>query len=158
MNNYPNFKNFNYTDMYNNSFNNSYEDMIKQYKNEFEIEKKQNTNILYDPYNGLIRGNLFKNLYDKYIDEEPYEIKPMNEQAQKLTEIDALSFALVDLNLYLDINPDNKEAINLFNNYREKKESLIKEYEKKYGPITLESDSLNSYPWEWINMPWPWDN
>ena len=51
-----------------------------------------------------------------------------------------------------------EEAINLFNQYRKEKESLIKEYEAKYGPITINSDSLDSYPWGWIDMPWPWDN
>ena len=161
MNNYPNFKNFNYTDMYNNTFSNPYDNIMNPFKDEFEITKmknNQNTNPLYDPYNGFIRGNLFKNLYDPYMSEEPYEINPMNEQAKKLTEIDSLGFALIDLNLFLDINPDNREAINLFNNYKDKKEKLTKEYEEKYGPLTIESDSLNSFPWEWINMPWPWDN
>ena len=156
MNNYPNFKNFNYTNsnmmnnmnMYNKqntSFNNQYKD-------------QNNTNSLYDPYNGLIRGNLFKNLYDPYKSGEPYEIKPMNEQARILTSIDALSFAMVDLGLFLDVNPNNQETIKLFNQYREQKENLTKEYEAKYGPITLDSDSLNTYPWSWNDMPWPWDN
>ena len=156
MNNYPNFKNFNYANsnmmkdmnMYNkqnNPFNNQYKD-------------QNNINSLYDPYNGLIRGNLFKNLYDPYKASEPYEIKPMNEQARMLTSIDALSFAMVDLGLFLDVNPNNQDAIRLFNQYREEKENLTKEYESKYGPITLDSDSLNAYPWSWNDMPWPWDN
>ena len=161
MNNYPNFKNFDYSDMYKGYFNNPYDNMMNQFKDNFEIaelKNNQDTNTLYDPYNGLIRGNLFKNLYVPYMSEEPYEIKPMNEQAKKLTEIDSLGFALIDLNLFLDINPDNKDAINLFNKYKEKKEKLIKEYESKYGPLTAESDLFNLYSWEWINMPWPWDN
>ena len=156
MNNYPNFKNFNYANsnminnmnMYNkqnNSFNNHYKD-------------QNNMNSLYDPYNGLIRGNMFKNLYDPYKASEPYEIKPMNEQARILTNIDALSFAMVDLGLFLDVNPNNQETIRLFNQYREEKENLTKEYEAKYGPITFNSDSLNAYPWNWNDMPWPWDN
>ena len=155
MNNYPNFKNYNVInpnmmDMYNNqntSFNNQY-----------KAQNKMNNNSLYDPYNGLIRGNLFKNLYDPYKSNEPYEIKPMNDQADLLTYIDSLGFAMVDLNLYLDVNPNNQEMINLFNQYRKEKENLLKEYESKYGPITIDSDSLNSYPWAWKNMPWPWDN
>ena len=155
MNNYSNFKNYNnYTNMMPNvnlynkqvtSFNNQYKDM-------------SGNNSLFDPYNGLIRGNLFRNLYDPYKSEEPYEIKPMNAQAQLLTNIDALSFAMVDLGLFLDVNPNNQEAIKLFNQYREEKEKLTKEYESKYGPITLDSDSLNSYPWSWNDIPWPWDN
>ena len=147
MNYYPEFKNYDYTNMYNkmNIFNNN------TYNN-------QNDNKLYDPYNGLIRGNLFKNLYDPYKSKEPYEIKPMNEQARLLTDIDALGFAMIDLNLYLDVFPNDREKINLYNQYRKEKESLLKEYEAKYGPITTNSDSLNSVPWAWNNMPWPWDN
>lgn len=149
MNYYPEFKNFNYNDMnmYNmkNTFNNN-------------SYNKQNDNRLFDPYNGLIRGNLFKNLYDPYKSGEPYEIKPMNEQAELLTSLDALGFAMIDLNLYLDVFPNDKEKINLYNQYRNQKEERLKEYESKYGPITINSDSLNSYPWAWNNMPWPWDN
>ena len=159
MNNYPYFKNFDYNNSnikpnmnMNNNQNNSFNN---QYKAQ---NKANNQNSLYDPYNGLIRGNLFKSLYDPYKNAEPYEIKPMNEQAELLTYIDSLSFAMVDLGLFLDVNPNNQEAIKLFNQYRKEKENLTKDYESKYGPITLDSDTLNSYPWSWNDMPWPWDN
>ena len=141
MNNYPNFKNY----------NNLYDNMLYNMMN---MEKKNNE--LYDPYNGYIRGNLFKNLYDPYKNEEPYEVKPMNEQAKLLTDIDALSFAMIDLNLFLDVNPNNREAINLFNQYKEKEKELCKEYESKYGPLTVDSEFNRN--WQWIDMPWPWDN
>ena len=155
MNNYPDFKNFDYTNSFMNNFMN-FNDM-DMYNNQNNKSLSSNNN-LYNPYNGLIRGNLFKDLYVPYKGSEPYEIKPMNEQAKMLTDIDALGFALVDLNLYLDINPDDRNALDLFNRYRREKETKLKEYESKYGPITLISDSLNSYPWSWDDMPWPWDN
>ena len=142
MNYYPEFMNFDYNNL--NIYN--------------QNKTMKNQNELYDPYNGLIRGNLFKELYDPYISEEPYEIKPMNDQAKMLTKLDSLGFAMVDLNLYLDVYPNDKEKINLYNQYRREKENLLKEYENKYGPITTTSDSLNSFPWAWNNMPWPWDN
>lgn len=147
MNNYPNFKNYNYADMYNNKLN-TYNEKTYNQSNEY----------LFDAYNGFIRGNLFRKSYDPYLRQEPYDIKPMNEQAELLTNIDALCFAMTDLNLYLDIYSDDTNMINLFNQYRIQKENLTKEYESKYGPITLNSDSLNSYPWTWNDMPWPWDN
>ena len=115
-------------------------------------------NNLFDPYNAFIRGNLFKNLYDPYKNNEPYEIRPKNEQAQFLTKIDSLCFTLKDLNLYLDVYPDNKNLISLYNKYMNEEEKLIKEYENMYGPITLNSDSLNNYPWSWNDTPWPWEN
>lgn len=147
MNNYPNFKNYNYADIYNNQLN-TYNEKNYSQSNEY----------LFDAYNGFIRGNLFKKSYDPYLRQEPYDVKPMNEQAELLTNIDALCFAMTDLNLYLDIYSDDTNMINLFNQYRIQKENLTKEYESKYGPITLNSDSLNSYPWAWDDMPWPWDN
>ena len=144
MNNYPNFKNFDYNNL------------VNQIKN---VNANNNqSNNLYDPYNGLIRGNMFQNLYDPYKIREPFEIRPMNEQANLLTNIDALGFASIDLNLYLDVYPNDKNAIDLFNQYRTKKNELIKQYESKFGPLQISSDSLNSYPWAWDDKPWPWEN
>ncbi len=149
MNYYPEFKNYDYSNM--NMYN-----MKNTFNNKNYIE--QNDNRLYDPYNGLIRGNLFKNLYEPYNSKEPYEIKPINEQARLLTHIDALGFAMIDLNLYLDVFPNDSEKIKLYNQYKNEKEELLKKYERMYGPITTLSDSLNTTPWAWDNMPWPWDN
>ena len=117
----------------------------------------QNDN-LFNPYEGLIRGNLFKNIYDPYKNQKPYAIKPMNDQAKMLTDIDSLEFALIDLNLYLDVYPDDKNAIELFNKYRNEQNELLHAYQNEYGPILLNSDSLNNMPWMWDNKPWPWEN
>ncbi len=117
----------------------------------------QNTN-LYDPYQGFIRGNMFKNIYDPYKLNNPYNINPVNEQAKMLTTIDALNFAMIDLNLYLDIYPNSREYIDLFNKYRQEKNNLVKEYENRYGPLTIDSDANNTYPWAWDKFPWPWQN
>lgn len=118
---------------------------------------KQNID-LYDPYEGFIRGNMYKELYDPYKISSPYEIKPMNEQAEMLTYIDALCFACIDLGLYLDVFSNNKDIINLFNKYNRQKNSLMDKYQEKFGPLTLDSDALNAYPWAWNERPWPWDN
>ncbi len=123
----------------------------------FNSSSKQDLD-LYDPYEGFIRGNMYKNLYDPYKINSPYEIKPMNEQAEMLTYIDALCFACIDLGLYLDVFPNNKDAINLFNKYNSQKKNLMDKYQEKFGPLTLDSDALNAYPWAWNERPWPWDN
>ena len=112
----------------------------------------------YDIYDGFIRGNMFKNLYRPYKENEPYDIKPMNEQAELLTYIDALCFAMIDIGLYLDVNPNDMEMIKLYNKYRDEKKNYVEEYESKYGPLTLDSKALERYPWGWNNLPWPWDN
>ncbi len=138
MNNYPNFINF--KNMYDNK------------------EVKSTTDNLYDVYNGFIRGNMFKNLYDSYKIKEPFEIKPMNEQAEILTKINSLGFAMIDLDLYLDIYSNDTDMINLYNQFRSEKERLQSVYESKYGPLTLNSEALNTTPWAWNNMPWPWES
>lgn len=117
-----------------------------------------NTNNIANPYEGFIMGNMFKNLYSSYKNDKPYEIGPMNEQAEMLTNIDALEFAIIDLNLYLDIYSNDRNVIDLFNKYRVQKNELQKVYENKYGPLELNSDALNNYPWAWDNKPWPWEN
>lgn len=149
MNNYLN--NYNYFKNYNQ--NKSYQSNVNSYNSEITFKNDE----LYNPYQGYIRGNMFVNLYNTYKTKEPYEIKPMNEQAELLTHIDSLSFACIDLNLYLDINPNDKQAIALFNQYNNQKLRLMEEYQNKYGPLLLNSDSLNDYPWAWNEKPWPWE-
>ena len=108
--------------------------------------------------NNMKQNENNKNLYDPYKLNKPYDIEPANEQAKMLTSIDALSFAMRDLNLYLDINPNSREYIDLFNKYRVQKNELVKEYESRYGPLTLDSDAMFSYPWAWDKSPFPWEN
>lgn len=117
-----------------------------------------NPNNLYDSYAGFIRGNMFPDLYNTYKLSKPFDVEPLNEQAEKLTYIDALCFACIDLNLYLDNFPNNKELVNLFNQYTEEKERAIKEYEQKYGPLTVDNSVDNSNNWRWNSIPWPWEN
>ena len=163
MNNYYNFEDY-YEDIFNTSFNNPNMNMNKSnkmYENKMNKQKevfddKMNQPGLYNPYQGFIRGNVFTNLYNPYLSTEPYEIKPINKQAEMLTNIDALGFAMIDLNLYLDVYPNDKGIIELYSKYRDQKEDLIKKYEKEYGPLTTMSKELDKTPWAWDNKPWPW--
>ena len=113
---------------------------------------------LYDAYAGFIRGNMFPDLYNEYKVSKPFNIEPLNEQAEMLTNIDALCFAAHDLNLYLDNFPNDKKMIELFNQYRVQSNKLIEQYETKFGPLFVSSDANNTYPWAWDNRPWPWEN
>ena len=114
----------------------------------------ENTNNMYDAYNGFIHGNMFSDLYNSY-KVKPYDIRPMNEQAELLTYIDTYCFAAHDINLYLDTNPGDKELIELYKKYIDEMNLAIKEYEQKYGPLFVDA---STYPWTWNNSPWPWEN
>ncbi|MEG2251056.1 MAG: spore coat protein CotJB [Bacilli bacterium] len=112
----------------------------------------------YEPYEGFIRGNMYPSLYNTYKVTTPIKIVPQNEQAEMLTTIDSLEFAMNDIGLYLDIYPDNKEALEKFNKYRYDLNQYSYEYQKKFGPICINNDALNKYPYAWIKSPWPWES
>lgn len=143
MNNYNNMDYYNYL---NNNYNQPLYNQDAGFSN------------LYDPYQGFIRGNLFPQLYNSYKINNPYDVTPMNEQAQMLTNIDALTFAMIDLGLYLDIYPNDRNAIDLYNRYRVQNANYTNQYESKYGPLSLNSNALTADPWFWNDSPWPWES
>ena len=102
---------------------------------------------------GFNRGNIFDNLFwpYKYI----ANVKPRNEKEELMNKIQMYAFSSHELNLYLDLYPDDIEAIGLFNQYKDEENRLIYEYEQKYGKICL--DINESYTWEWVKSPWPWE-
>lgn len=124
--------------------------------NKSDFNQKLNPNNLYDAYEGFIRGNLFPELYNQYKISKPLNIDPMNEQAEMLTYIDAYGFAAHELNLYLDNNPNDRTAIELFKEYTKQKDQILNQYEQKYGPLFV--DASTTYPWAWNESPWPWEN
>ena len=87
-----------------------------------------NPSQLYDVYNGFIRGNMYPDLFNQYKLKRPYDIKPMNKQAEMLTKVDAYCFASHDVNLYLDTHPYDRDMINLFSELSEDSNQVIKEY------------------------------
>jgi len=125
------------------------------FSNNFMMPTKNNE--LLEPKEGLEKGNLFKNLYIPYKNYSPMKLKSKGEREKLLNEIRSYAFAMKDLNLYLDVNPNNTSYINLYNEYRKVKENLVNQYEKIYGPLTLISSSLEKNNWIWNNSPWPWE-
>ncbi len=75
-----------------------------------------------------------------------------DEMLRKLT---ALDFYLVDLQLYLNTHPTDRDALAKFNAIAAEANALRQEYENMFGPLTS-FRSASKYPWQWINNPWPW--
>ncbi len=120
--------------------------------NEMIISAEDNT---YKSYEGYIKGNMFKNIYDQYKNKKPSKLIPNNEQAELLLNINQLCFAVQDLRLYLDIKPYDKKMIQMFNEYQTKANEAISNYERKYGPILMNSISDdNEFSWVKYNFPW----
>lgn len=111
-----------------------------------------NANNMYDPYQGFIRGNMFPKLYNSYKLANPI---PLENNLK--TRLDAACFAAHDINLYLDIYPDDKDMIKAFSTYSKEANELMDEYQKQFGPIQVNNESNMVYPWAWDNEPWPWE-
>ena len=114
-------------------------------------------NDLTDPKTALDRGNLFNNLYDSYRNYKYRQLKPTNRKEELLYNILMHNFALTELDLYLDLNPNNQNMLNLYNRYLNNKKQLVSEYETNFGPLTLDGNNLATNDWNWRESPWPWE-
>ena len=74
---------------------------------------------------------------------------------QLLQQLSALDFLAVDLQLFLDTHPTDREALTQYNSVVAQAATIRQQYETAYGPI-WSYRSPSQYPWQWINDPWPW--
>lgn len=71
-------------------------------------------------------------------------------------ELMALSFALNDLNLYLDTHPEDQDTIKLYNSIVNKRKVLADTYQAMFGPLIAWQYSGSNEKWDWVDDPWPW--
>lgn len=119
-----------------------------------DVDFNQNDKIL-EPMEGFLRGNMFKDEYVPYKNLTFFKLNPTCEKEKMLFKIMALSFAINDLSLYLDLHPDKNDVFLLFKKYVAEEEKLCKEYEKIYGPLEITGTTGNKF--DWIDSPWPWE-
>ena len=117
-------------------------------------DSDKSLNNLYEPYEGFIRGNMFKDEYKPYKNYEVAKIMAKDNKEQLLLKIFALDFAINDLNLYLDLHPQDKEMFDLFKKYIKESNRYKEEYVNLVGPLCLTDVTSNSY--SWLNT-WPWE-
>ena len=161
MNNFNDYYNYlnNYNDMnFMTNPNTMITDMNYQnmFPNNYITPNTSTNNNIADSQIGFKRGNLFSNLYDEYKNYKPQELKASNEREDLILQIDENRFAIIELGLYLDLYPNDTNALNKYNSYLKKEKELITIYESKYGPMTLNSQ-VQTNTWLWNNSPWPWE-
>lgn len=121
----------------------------------FNDVPRENTE-LFSVKEGFMRGNMFRDEYKPYKNLTYLPLNPKTEKEKKLYDIMGLSFAITDLNLYLDLYPDDQECFRILKQYIAEEKKLKEEYTRLYGPLTINGSTGNSY--KWIENPWPWDN
>ena len=140
-----------YVDYY--SYINSLNQMNSINQNQNNIQKNQ----LSEPYIGFVRGNMFNNIYSEYRNYKPQELNPRNEKEYAQLLLQMYSFGAHDLGLYLDVYPNDTNAIRQRAEYEKMYNEALKQYENNYGPITKNSVMLDNSPWAWDTKKWPWE-
>ena len=69
-------------------------------------------------------------------------------------KIKALAFAKTETELFLDTHPDSRQALAYYRQIVEELNDLCEEYTAKYGPLTAQDSTGET--WNWISGPWPW--
>lgn len=117
---------------------------------------KQNSSSLYNPDDALLYGTAFKSLYEPYKNYKKASVKFSNEKERMMFDVQKYALMCHDLALYLDVYPNDTEAITLRKEYLKKWEEAKKTYEEKYSPINVncEKNNVNPYPWSTTNFPW----
>lgn len=147
--------NQNYVYPFLNNYANSNTNM--NFINQQDLYRNSTMPSLFTPAQGLDYGNMFSNLYQPYKNYKPANVPANNERESLIRELARMGFAAHELNLYLDLHPEDTTMITLFNDYREKYNQLVKQYDEKFGPLLISSNTLNQTPFLWERDIWPWE-
>lgn len=149
-----------------NKFENNYtQNDSKKWNNNFTFDinnininnfRKKGKPELFGTSEGQNKGTIFKNEYDPYKN-YIYRVVVKGEKDKLLLKIQELTFKTIDLNIYLDINPDDMEIYNEFKNTIAELKRQKELYEKNYGPLCM-TDTLFYDDYKWSMDPWPWMN
>lgn len=70
--------------------------------------------------------------------------------------INIVSFAVNDVQLFLDTHPDCQEALAFFEEMKCQRTAALQEYASLYGPLTIDTTCTDRERWQWVQSPWPW--
>ena len=107
----------------------------------------------YEQMEALSEGTLFPGL------NLPFHLMKNGRELQRTprTELQALSFIIQELGLYLDTHPTDNEAFALYQNYAALLEQGRRTFLEKIGPLEQTDAALDS-SYSWVCSPWPWQN
>lgn len=121
---------------------------------DFKLE--MNRNKFVSPSEGFQRGNMQRDEYKSYKNYNSVMLQASNDREQKMLKVMEYAFAIVDLNLYLDMHPEDMEAYRLYKSYIDEGRKAEQEYINVYGPLVITNADTSNY--EWLKNPWPWDS
>jgi len=80
------------------------------------------------------------------------------QQMSMLIKVQEMGFVALELNLYLDTHPCDKDALNDFNCAVKLLKKYKQAYEQEFGPLlNFGMSGFAKESWQWIENPWPWE-
>lgn len=129
----------------------------QNYFNPFLNVNVTNQMNLFQPQEAFMLGNLFKDLYMSYNGFSNYCLQPMNQRQKALLEVQINGFIAHEINLYLDMHPNDQKMIQMYHEYTQRAVKATEAFERQFGPLTVSSSSTEC-PFQWIQGPWPWEH
>ena len=106
----------------------------------------------YEARKGIIRGTLFPGLdlpFMGLVNQNELPVTPK-------TELQVLAFAIQELAMYLDTHRDDREALELYQQYQQMYHNCNAKYNESVGPMNHNSPASGSQ-YRWLDDPWPWE-
>lgn len=79
-----------------------------------------------------------------------------NAKCAAMKKLQAISFVLDDLRLFLDTHPFEMQALSKYEEAKTQRNQILNEYETNYGPVETYYVKQNNQ-WTWVDSPWPWE-
>ena len=79
-----------------------------------------------------------------------------NEEAKLWTELQNASFAMTELQLYMDTHGGEPGAMALYHQYQNRRQNALEALNRQHGPVTA-YDVADPVNWTWTCGPWPWE-
>jgi len=110
---------------------------------------------IYSPECSLQHGTIFGELH-LAAGTEGKKIKVQKEE-EALLKLTELGFAVLDLQLYLNVYPTDLDAIKTYNSTVDCYNKAKTELEKQNGPLRNFTEPSQTTKFNYIHSPWPWD-
>ncbi|MDU2065041.1 MAG: spore coat protein CotJB [Sporomusaceae bacterium] len=78
------------------------------------------------------------------------------DQMALVKKIQEIQFVAIELALYLDTHPCDKEALDDYNCAVEVLERYLNEYMNQFGSLLWLGHHGVEGKWDWADQPWPW--
>ncbi|MBO4406938.1 MAG: spore coat protein CotJB [Clostridia bacterium] len=80
----------------------------------------------------------------------------MNDKERLLAAFRIAFFKRTEANLFLDTHPEDREALRYFRDADRELLEAKEAYERRFGPLSPDGESVRDGKFIWIAAPWPW--